>query len=61
MSDWKLHTPNGVNDVLPEECAKKKDIEFGKDDRILTLSTCTNGAYYARYALHAKLIEKIVD
>ena len=27
MSDWKLHTPNGVNDVLPEECAKKKDIE----------------------------------
>ncbi len=27
MSDWKLHTPNGVNDVLPEECAVKKDIE----------------------------------
>ncbi len=27
MPDWKLHTPNGVNDVLPSECAKKKDIE----------------------------------
>lgn len=27
MPDWKLHTPNGVNDVLPEECAVKKDIE----------------------------------
>lgn len=27
MSDWRLHTPNGVNDVLPEECAKKKEIE----------------------------------
>lgn len=27
MANWKLHTPNGVNDVLPEECAVKKDIE----------------------------------
>lgn len=27
MSDWKLHTPNGVNDVLPQECAVKKEIE----------------------------------
>lgn len=27
MADWKLHTPNGVNDVLPEECSVKKDIE----------------------------------
>lgn len=27
MSDWKLHTPNGVNDVLPDECAVKKEIE----------------------------------
>ena len=27
MPDWKLHTPNGVNDVLPNECAVKKDIE----------------------------------
>lgn len=27
MPDWKLHTPNGVNDVLPRECAAKKDIE----------------------------------
>lgn len=27
MPDWKLHTPNGVNDVLPKECASKKEIE----------------------------------
>lgn len=27
MPDWKLHTPNGVNDVLPRECAAKKEIE----------------------------------
>lgn len=27
MSDWKLHTPNGVNDILPEECTRKKEIQ----------------------------------
>lgn len=27
MSNWKLHTPNGVNDILPAECAVKKEIE----------------------------------
>lgn len=27
MSDWKLHTPDGVNDILPEECGVKKEIE----------------------------------
>ena len=27
MSNWKLHTPNGVNDILPSECAVKKEIE----------------------------------
>lgn len=27
MSNWKLHTPNGVNDILPGECAVKKEIE----------------------------------
>lgn len=27
MSDWKLHTPTGVNDILPEECTKKKEVE----------------------------------
>lgn len=39
----------------------KSDMTFTGDDRILTLSTCTNGAYYARYALHAKLVKVIVD
>lgn len=41
--------------------AKEKDMEFTENDRIITLSTCTNGAYYARYALHAKLVKTIVD
>lgn len=27
MSDWKMHTPDGVNDILPGECAVKKEIE----------------------------------
>lgn len=27
MSDWKLHTPQGTNDILPEECAEKKEVE----------------------------------
>ena len=27
MSDWKMHTPNGVSDILPGECAVKKEIE----------------------------------
>ncbi len=35
----------------------KSDLEFDKDDRILTLSTCTNGYYIYRYALQAVLVE----
>lgn len=27
MSDYKLHTPNGVNDILCSECSIKKEIE----------------------------------
>ncbi|MCH5185494.1 MAG: ATP phosphoribosyltransferase regulatory subunit [Oscillospiraceae bacterium] len=27
MSDWKLHTPTGVSDILPEQCGQKKEIE----------------------------------
>lgn len=27
MSDWKMHTPDGVNDILQGECAVKKEIE----------------------------------
>lgn len=27
MSDYKLHTPNGVNDILCGECAVKREIE----------------------------------
>ncbi len=44
-----------------DNSSKQKDVSFTGNDRIITLSTCTNGAYYARYALHAKLIKTIVD
>lgn len=27
MSDWRLHTPIGLSDILPEECGKKKTVE----------------------------------
>lgn len=27
MSDWKLHTPIGLADILPEECENKKEVE----------------------------------
>ena len=34
-----------------------KNMEFKATDRIITLSTCTNGAMTARYSLQAKLIK----
>lgn len=27
MADWRMHTPDGVSDILPEECSKKREIE----------------------------------
>ena len=27
MSDWRLHTPLGLTDILPEECERKKEVE----------------------------------
>ena len=27
MSDWRLHTPIGLSDILPEECEKKREVE----------------------------------
>ncbi len=38
-----------------------KEFTFSADDRLLTLSTCTNGYYNQRYALHARLIQVITD
>jgi len=39
----------------------KSDVTFTAESRILTLSTCTNGLYNRRYALHAYLVEAIRD
>lgn len=27
MTDWKIHTPAGMNDIMGEECAKKREVE----------------------------------
>ena len=48
-------------DKIKGDAEKVKDLEFTKADRIITLSTCTNGAATQRYALHAKLVEYVVD
>lgn len=29
MKTWQYHTPDGVADILPDECARKRDIEAG--------------------------------
>ncbi len=46
---------------MRDNSQKEKDIEFTKNDRILTLSTCTNVINSERYALHARLVKTIVD
>ncbi len=47
-----------VNEVHSNS-SKTKEAQFNENDRLLTLSTCTNGPFYARYALHARLIKVI--
>lgn len=46
---------------LRDNSDKAKDVSFGKNDRILTLSTCTNIIQSERYALHARLVKTILD
>lgn len=42
------------------DCSKfVRDIEFKSTDRILTLSTCTNGAQTQRWCLQARLVQVI--
>lgn len=46
---------------LADESDLKYDYDFTGDDRIITLSTCTNGISTQRYALHGVLVEVITD
>ena len=46
---------------LQAESDISSDVVFTPDDRLLTLSTCTNGIASKRYALHAVLTEAITD
>ncbi len=50
-----------AEEVQQNSAAVEKNLTFTGDDRLLTLSTCTNGYYTQRYALHAKLIKVITD
>ncbi|MBE6597910.1 MAG: class B sortase [Ruminococcaceae bacterium] len=50
-----------AEEIKGNTAATEKDIVFGENDRLLTLSTCTNGYYTQRYALHARLIQVISD
>lgn len=45
-----------LNSLL-EKSVYKREAEFTENERILTLSTCTNDAFSGRYALHARLID----
>lgn len=56
FEDFKAFT-----DKVKGDATKVKDVEFTESDRMITMSTCTNGAATARYALHAKLVDYIVD
>lgn len=50
-----------ANEVQNNSAVTKKNFTFTENDRLLTLSTCTNGYYTQRYALHAKLVRSITD
>lgn len=58
---------NSTKDFLQFANAMKRnsrcysDATFTGEDRVLTLSTCTNREHFTRYALHAKLISAIED
>lgn len=45
-----------ANEMKSNSLFERKGIEFTETDRIITLSTCTNGYYTNRYCLQAKLI-----
>lgn len=51
----------GFAEELCDNSDKKKEVTFGRNDRIITLSTCTNIVQTERYALHAKLVKTILD
>lgn len=48
-----------VNEMKANSLYERKEIEFTETDRIITLSTCTNGYYTNRYCLQAKLVSVI--
>ena len=63
---FKVRFSSGEDFVaFAEDCqklsAKSKNITFSSKDRVLTLSTCTNGYFTQRYALHARLVRTITD
>lgn len=45
-----------ANEMKSNSLFERKDVSFTETDRIVTLSTCTNGYFTKRYCLQAKLV-----
>jgi len=61
FEDFIEFTEEIKKDASETRGGRYKDIEFTESDRLITLSTCTNGAATQRYALHARLVSYIAD
>lgn len=48
-------------EVMQMQSIYSKNINFCENDRVLTLSTCTNIRNYERFAVHARLISPIIE
>lgn len=48
-------------EVMQMQSMYSKNINFAANDRIITLSTCTNVRNYERFAVHARLISPIIE
>lgn len=46
-----------ANEMKSNSIYMEEDVEFTGDDRMITLSTCTNTHVDGRYAFHAKLVQ----
>ena len=48
-------------EVMQMQSIYSKNINFAANDRVLTLSTCTNVRNYERFAVHARLISPVIE
>ena len=48
-------------EIMQMQSIYSKNINFAANDRVLTLSTCTNVRNYERFAVHARLISPVIE